>query len=351
MARIADVVIQYEDDMTTTVAYHYPEQNLRFGSQVVVGPAQQAVFVRDGKALDVFGPGRHTITSANVPLLTPLLSRAVFSGDNPFQASIFFVSTREFPQLRWGTRQPIAIQTPGTGLGWLLIGAHGTFGVRLNDPQLFLNQFVGFIRPGGAYSIEQLRERMVTAIVQALTDLVTETAPGSMQRAQALMDEFASGVQAKVQEDFGAMGFMLTFFRFGGFSPQEASAERLRQMGLLDVGTYAALQQADAVRAAGEQGVDDLLGLGVALGGRGVANAGGAPFVPGAGPNQLNQGPQGGGGAPAVPEVMTPAQAAAYMQVNEADVMSAIEAGDIKAKKIGASYRISKKAIDNFLNE
>lgn len=350
MARIADVVVQYDDGMTTTVAYHHPIQDLRFGSQIVVGPSQQAVFVRDGKALDVLGPGRHTITTANLPLLSGLLSRAVFSGDNPFQASIFYVSAREFPQLRWGTSQPIALQTPGMGLGWLLIGAHGNFGVRLTDAQTFLNQFVGFIRPGGVYSIEQLRERMVSTITQSLTDLVTETAPGSMQRAQALMDEFAAGVQAKIQEDFGAMGFMLTFFRFGGFSPQETSAEKLRGMGLLDAGTYAALQQADAIRAAGEKGVDDLVGIGVALGGRGVINAGGVPIVSGGAPGQGQGAPQQAA-TPSVPEVMTPAQAAVYMQVTEADVMAAIDAGEIKAKKIGATVRISKKAIDDFLNE
>lgn len=347
MPRIADVVLQYDSDMTRTVAYHHPTQDLRMGSQVVVGPAQKAVFLRDGKALDVLDSGRHTVTTANVPLLTGLLNTLAFRGDSPFQASIFYLSTREFPQLRWGTKQPIALQTPGMGLGWLLIGAHGTFGVRLTDPQTFLNQFVGFIPPGSSYSIEQLRERMVNTMVQSLTDLVTETAPGSLQKAQALMDEFAAGVQAKIQDDFAAMGFMLTFFRFGGFSPQETSAELLRNMGLLDVGTYAALQQADAIRAAGDKGVDDLVGIGVALGGRGVANAGGIPIVAGVPQGQ----PQAQPPAASVPDVMTPAQAAAYMQVTEGDVLAAIDAGQLKARKIGNSVRISKAAIDAFLAE
>jgi len=349
MPRISDVILGYENDMTRTVAYHHPTQDLRIGAQIIVGPAQQAIFVRDGKPLDAFGPGRHTVTTMNIPLLTGLLSRIVFSGNTPFQASVYYVSTREYPQVRWGTPQPIALQTPGTGLGWLLLGAHGTFGIRLTDPTMFLNQFVGFIRPGRAYTIDQLKERMVNTIVQSLTDLVTETAPGSLQKAQAMMDEFAAGVQAKIQDDFAAMGFALTFFRFGGFSPLETSAEKLRQMGLLDVGAYAALQQADAIRAAGEKGVDNLVGIGVALGGSGVARAGGVPIVPGVAPVQGQQ--VAPGAAPSAPEVMTPAQAAAYMQVTEADVMAAINAGQIKAKKIGSMYRISKKAIDDFLSE
>lgn len=346
MPRGIDVVVQYDDDMTRTVAYHHPIQDLRIGAQIVVGPAQQAIFVRDGKPLDAFGPGRHTVTTMNIPLLTNLLSNIVFGGNTPFQASVFYVSTREFPQLRWGTTQPIALQTPGVGLGWLLVGAHGTFGVRLHDPQTFLSQFVGFIGPGQAYTIDQLRERMVNIITQSLTDLVTETAPGSIQRAQAMMNEFASGVQAKIQDDFDAMGFMLTFFRFGGFSPLETSAEKLRQMGLLDVGTYTQLQQADAIRAAGEKGVDDLVGVGVVLGGTGVARGGGIPVVPGVPAAPVPGQPA----AASVPDVMTPAQAAAYMQVTEADVIAAIEAGQLKAKKVGTQYRISKKAIDDFLS-
>ena len=148
MPRGIDVIIQYDNDMTDVVAYHHATQDLRIGSQIIVGPAQIGVFVRDGKPLDQFGPGRHTVTTANIPLLTGLLSNIVFGGDTPFQASIFYLSTREFPQLRWGTSQPIAVQTPGVGLGWLLMGAHGTFGVRLSDPVSFLNQFVGFIGPG-----------------------------------------------------------------------------------------------------------------------------------------------------------------------------------------------------------
>ena len=120
-------------------------------------------------------------------------------------------------------------------------------------------------------------------------------------------------------------------------------------MGLLDIGTYAALQQADAIRAAGERGVDDLVGIGVALGGRGIANAGGMPIV--AGVPQSPQAPQPAGPAQAsVPDVMTPTQAAAYMQVSESDVVAAIDAGELKARKIGSTFRISKSAIDEFLS-
>jgi len=347
MPRIAEVVLQFDNDMAQTVAYHHPTQDLRIGSQIIVGPAQQAIFVRDGKPLDVFGPGRHTVTTMNIPLLTGLLSNVVFGGDTPFQASIFYLSTREFPQVRWGTSQPIALQTPGIGLGWLLVGAHGTFGVRLSDAANFVNQFVGFIGPGQSYSIDQLRERMVNAITQSLTDMLTETAPGSIQKAQAMMNELAAGVQAKIQDDFAAMGFMLTFLRFGGLSPLETSAEKLRQMGLLDVGTYTVLQQADAVRAAGEKGVDNLVGIGAVLGGSGLARAGGIPVVPGAPASPAA--PVAQQAAPAMPDIMTPAQAAAYMQVTEADVIAAIEAGQLKAKKVGNQYRISKKAIEDFL--
>ena len=91
------------------------------GAQLIVYQGQSAVFYRDGKSLDAFGPGRHTLTTANVPFLTRVLSQAGFGEDSIFSAVVYYVAVREFPQEGWGTRQPIAMQTPGQGLGWLLL--------------------------------------------------------------------------------------------------------------------------------------------------------------------------------------------------------------------------------------
>ncbi|MEP7359326.1 MAG: SPFH domain-containing protein, partial [Anaerolineales bacterium] len=124
MARIFDVV-EYPDVMRNELVHRFPEDgpgNFRIGSQVIVREGQVAVFFRDGRALDSFAPGRHTITTANVPLLTDLLGK-LFDGRTPFPAEVYFVNTREFPDVKWGTPQPIIVRNPGMGLGVALLQA------------------------------------------------------------------------------------------------------------------------------------------------------------------------------------------------------------------------------------
>ena len=131
--------------MKDELVHRFPETgiaDLRIGSQVIVREGQNAVFMRDGRALDVFGPGRHTITTANIPLLVDLVGVA-FSGRTPFTAEIYFVSMREFVDQKWGTPQPIIVRNPGVGLGVALLQGFGTYSFQISDPQQFVGQVVG----------------------------------------------------------------------------------------------------------------------------------------------------------------------------------------------------------------
>ncbi len=131
MARIFDV-IEYPDVMRNELVHRFPEDgpgNFRIGSQVIVREGQVAVFFRDGRALDAFAPGRTTITTANVPLLTDALGK-LFDGRTPFPAEVSFVNTREFPDVKWGTPQPIIVKNPGMGLGVALLPDLATASVR-----------------------------------------------------------------------------------------------------------------------------------------------------------------------------------------------------------------------------
>jgi membrane protease subunit (stomatin/prohibitin family) len=144
MARIFDVV-EYPSEMADELVHRFPESgvaDLRFGSQVIVRESQAAVFFRDGRALDVLGPGRHTITTANVPLLTNLIGK-LFGDRTPFTAEIYFVSMREFADRKWGTPQPIIVRNPGVGLGIALLQGFGTYSFQVSDPQQFVTQIVG----------------------------------------------------------------------------------------------------------------------------------------------------------------------------------------------------------------
>ncbi len=118
MARIFDVV-EYASEMQDELVHRFPEQgiaDLRIGSQVIVRESQRAVFFRDGKALDVFDAGRHTIATANIPLLIDFIGKA-FNNRTPFTAEVYYVSMKDFADRKWGTPQPIIVRNPGGGSG------------------------------------------------------------------------------------------------------------------------------------------------------------------------------------------------------------------------------------------
>jgi excisionase family DNA binding protein len=345
MARIFDVV-EYPKEMADEIVHRFPESgpaDLRIGSQVIVRESQNVVFMRDGRALDVFGPGRHTITTANIPLLIDFVSKA-FGDRTPFVAEVFYVSMKEFADRKWGTPQPIIVRNPGVGLGVALLQGFGTYSFKVADPQQFVTQIVG---AQGYYRTSDIENRLRTMLLSRLQDLLGETtAEKSVLDLIGLTDELSSGVRAKAQDDFKAIGLQLQSFYIGNLKPSDKSAEELRAMGMLDMQTYTQLQAADAMRDAAQNpsgGAGLTAGIGA---GMGIGNA-----LSGALNNQqaAGQGAAGGSNGVVMPDVMTPAEAAQFLKVSAEDVVAAIEAGDLKARKIGNAYRISKDALNDFL--
>jgi excisionase family DNA binding protein len=344
MARIFDVV-EHPDEMRDEIVHRIPESgagDFRIGSQVIVREAQNAVFFRDGKALDSFSAGRHTISTANIPLLIDLLGVA-FQGRSPFTAEVYFVSMREFADQKWGTPQPILVRNPGMALGVALLQGYGTYSFQVQDAQQFVTQLVG---AAGAYSTKEIQGRLRSMLLSKLQDLLGETTTAkTVPELIGLVEEIGAGVRAKAQDDFKALGLTLKSFYIESLKPSDKSAEELRDMGMLDMATYTQLQAADAMRDAAQNpsgGAGLTAGIGAGMGiGDALSEA-----IKGRG-----AGAQQGGGAASVPDVMTPSEAAAYLKVAEEDVIAAIEAGDLKAKKIGKAYRISKEALDGFLSE
>ena len=142
MARIFDIV-EFVDEASTEMVHRIPPRgsgDFRVGSQVIVRDSQAAVFFRDGRSMDVFGPGSHTIATANIPVLVDFIGKA-FSGQTPFKAEVYFVSLREFTDLKWGTPTPITIKDPE--LGMARVQARGSYALQVTDPQLFVNKIVG----------------------------------------------------------------------------------------------------------------------------------------------------------------------------------------------------------------
>jgi excisionase family DNA binding protein len=328
--RIFDI-IEYPNEMRNEIVHRFPETgpgDFRIGSQVIVRESQIAVFFRDGAAMDTFGPGRHTITTLNIPFLIDKIGKALFNEKTPFPAEVYFVAMREFTDQKWGTPQPIIVRNPGMGLGVALLQGFGTFSFQVKDPQQFVTQVVG---TQGMYRTDDIEARLRAMLLSKLQDLLGETA-------------------AKAADDFAAVGLTLKSFYMENLKPSSKSAEELRAMGMLDMTTYTQLQAADAIRDAaqnpsGGAGLTAGIGAGVGLGQvMGQALSG----MTGTQPAPAQQ--TSGTAATVIPAVMTPAEAAVILRVSEEDVIAAITAGDLKARKLGSAYRISKEALETFLN-
>ncbi len=355
MARIFDI-IEYPNEMREVIVQRFPESgpgDFRVGSQVIVRESQNAVFFRDGLALDTFGPGRHVIATANIPLLIDKIGKTFFSDKTPFPAEIYFVSMREFPDRKWGTPQPIIVRNPGMGLGVALLQGFGTFSFQVSDPQQFVTQVVG---AQGVYRMSDIENRLKTVLLSKLQDLLGETAAKhSVPELIGLTEELGAGVRAKSQDDFLALGLTLKTFYVGNLKPSAKSAEELRAMGMLDMQTYTQLQAADALRDAasnpsGGAGLTAGIGAGIGIGNIMGQSLGG---MMGGQQQQTQQqvatGAAAGAAAGGTPDVMTPSEAAAILRVSEEDIVAAITAGDLKARKLGNAFRISKAALDEFL--
>lgn len=350
MARIFDVV-EYASEMKDELVRRFPETgvaDLRIGSQVIVRESQRVIFFRDGKALDEFGPGRHTIITANIPKVIDLIGKA-FNDRTPFTAEVYFVSMREFVDRKWGTPQPILVRNPGMGLGVALLQGFGSYSFQVSDPQQFVTQIVG---ANGVYRMADIEGRLRSMLLSKLQDLLGETAAGkSVAELIGLTEEIGAAIRAKAQDDFAAIGLLLKSFYISNLKPSDKSAEELRAMGMLDMQTYTQLQAADALRDAarnesGGAGLTAGIGAGMGLGGVISQSLQG---MTGPASGAAAAGSQQSGGFAGLPDVMTPSEAASLLKVSEEDVLAAITAGDLKARKIGAAFRISKDALEEFL--
>ncbi|MFP4395916.1 MAG: SPFH domain-containing protein [Anaerolineales bacterium] len=293
MARVFDI-IEYVDEGRDEIVHRFPERgsgDFRIGSQLIVREGQAAIFYRDGKALDIFGPGRHTLTTANIPLLTNLIGKA-FSGRTPFKAEVYFVTTRELTDMKWGTPQPITIPDPV--LGMARVTGYGSYAIQVTDPQLFVSKIVG---TQNLYRTRDIEGFFRSIILTKITDLIGEMGKSIIQMA-AFVEELAAGVRAKASEEFAARGVTLNSFYVESLSPTEETSKAIdarSAMGAIgDMGSYEQYQRAQALRDAakntsGTAGAAAQLGAGIGLG---------ASFLQGQQGQQQHQGSQGGGEDP-----------------------------------------------------
>lgn len=348
MARIFDRVA-IETWLRDEMVQKFPRGGLgdiRMGSQVIVNPGETAVFVRGGEPMGTFEPGRHTLTTENIPWLTDWIEKIGFSGKNIFTADVYFVKTTDMT-LKWGTANPIIIEHPQRSPGASAIVGNGNYVVKAKDPWRFINAMDAF---RDSVRLQQIKQRLDPMLGVMMQDKLSELAiaknlgPAQLQSFSKDINDLLVGL---LQEEFDAIGMVLVDFNIR-LALHPNSLAVVTNMGY---GTsYVQKQQADAFVEAAKNPSGGSMGE-IGFGAMGMAamqsfqNQQGQQQPQQAQPQQDHHTPQPAG----MPDVMTPAQAAQILQVAEEDVVAAIEEGDLKARKIGRAYRISKGALEAFL--
>lgn len=226
-------VIEWRDMTGNEIVHRWPEYgagDVKLGAQLTVRESQQAVFFRDGKALDVFKVGRHTLTTANIPLLQRIIN-IPFGGETPFQAEVYFVNMKTFTDLKWGTASPIVFRD--SELDMVRLRGFGGYTMRVDDPQLFVNEVVGTQH---AYDTDTVTSWLREFICARLNDVLGEIMDTVLDLPQHY-DELGEVMRSRLGEDFRNYGLELIDFMIEAITPPDKVLEMIDQRsGMAAVG-------------------------------------------------------------------------------------------------------------------
>lgn len=267
MARYLEVIEWFDETGKEMVHRFEMGGELKLGAQLVVQESQWAIFFRDGKALDVFAPGRHTLSTLNLPLLTKLINMP-FGGTSPFRADVYYVNRKVFTDMKWGTKEPVLFRD--TEFQMVRLRAFGKYAAKVHDPQVFINTFVG---SQGAQSSEGVESYTKDMIVARLNDVLGENLKTLLDLPK-YYDELSEALKARVKDDFSKYGLELVDFFIGAITPPEEVQKVIdEKSGMAAVGNMGAYMQFKAAKSMEEaasnpsgNGASSGMGLGVGAG-------------------------------------------------------------------------------------
>jgi excisionase family DNA binding protein len=338
-------IIEWTDDSRDTLSYRFPDDDkeIKNGAQLIVRESQVVQFVYTGEFGDTFGPGKHSLTTDNIPILTNLKSWK-YAFESPFKADVYFVTTRLFTGNKWGTSNPIMVRDADFGI--VRVRAFGTFDFRIVDPKLFLKEVAG---SDHNFRLDEFSETMRSRLVSVFSDaLATAKIPvlDLATRFQEMGEALLPLINPLVQAKYGIE--ICSFILENTSVPPEVEAaidKRTSMSAIGNLNDYVKFQMAEGMAKGGSSGgAATELAVGMAIAQQMIKDQGFTAATPAAGAPAATPPP-----VPGLPELLTPADAAKALGVTEADVMASIEAGDLKAKKIGTAYRITRAALDQFL--
>ena len=278
-------VVEWLEDSPDVMVWRFarPSNEIKNGAQLIVRPGQVAVFVEQGTVADVFQPGRHELRTENLPVLSTLRGWK-YGFQSPFKAEVVFVSTRQFASHKWGTKTPVMTRDPE--LGPVRLRAYGTYIARVSDAETFVRELVG---ANSSFAIDQIADQIRDLVVARFGELLGEKAMPILELA-ANYRELGSEAAGHLAPELARLGIELTQLVVESIAlPDEVAAtlDQRTRIGLIgDVGAYAQLQAADAIRDSarntGAGGAGAAIGVGIAMAQNLAGSAGGALRAPSA---------------------------------------------------------------------
>ena len=345
-------IIEWNDDSRDTLSYRWPDddKNIKNGAQLIVRESQLVQFVYLGQFGDTFGPGKHSLTTDNIPVLNKLQGWK-YGFESPFKADVYYVTTRLFTGNKWGTSNPVMMRDADFGI--VRVRAFGTFD--FVEPRIFLKEVAGSDQH---FRLDEFADTMRSRVISLFSEAIA-------QAKVPVLD-----VAARYSELGGALlplinpvtttkyGIEFTSFIIENVSvPPEVEQAIDKRSSMAAVGNlndYVKFQMAQGMgsgQGGGAGGFASEMAVGMALAQQMMAQQGGVlgpqATPPAGGPPPL---PTAVSAAAPAPDLLSPADAAKVLGVTEADVLATLESGDLKGKKIGVTWRITRTALDAFLN-